>query len=76
MGWSENQLADLMTKALGTQQFKYLVDKIGVHNIYAPSWGGVLKIEDQDEALIETSYCYYYQNLFLINDYFVKINDM
>jgi hypothetical protein len=34
---SENQLADLMTKALGTQQFKYLVDKIGVHNIYAPS---------------------------------------
>uniref|UniRef100_A0A2N9FVF7 Integrase catalytic domain-containing protein n=1 Tax=Fagus sylvatica TaxID=28930 RepID=A0A2N9FVF7_FAGSY len=34
---SENQLADLMTKALGTQQFKYLVDKMGVHNIYAPS---------------------------------------
>uniref|UniRef100_A0A2N9GH85 Reverse transcriptase Ty1/copia-type domain-containing protein n=1 Tax=Fagus sylvatica TaxID=28930 RepID=A0A2N9GH85_FAGSY len=33
---SENQLADLMTKALGTQQFKYLVDKIEVHNIYAP----------------------------------------
>jgi hypothetical protein len=32
----ENQLADLMTKALGTQQFKYLVDKIEVHNIYAP----------------------------------------
>uniref|UniRef100_A0A2N9GHM8 Reverse transcriptase Ty1/copia-type domain-containing protein n=1 Tax=Fagus sylvatica TaxID=28930 RepID=A0A2N9GHM8_FAGSY len=38
---SENQLADLMTKALGTQQFKYLVDKIGVHYIYAPSLEGI-----------------------------------
>uniref|UniRef100_A0A2N9EDL8 Integrase catalytic domain-containing protein n=1 Tax=Fagus sylvatica TaxID=28930 RepID=A0A2N9EDL8_FAGSY len=34
---SQNQLADLMTKALGSQQFQFLVSKIGVHNIYAPS---------------------------------------
>ncbi len=36
-----------MTKALGSQQFQYLVDKIGVHNIYAPSWGGVLKMVEE-----------------------------
>ena len=34
---SHNQLADLMTKSLGSQQFKNLVSKMGIHNIYAPS---------------------------------------
>ena len=34
---SQNQLADLMTKALGSQQFQFLVGKMGAHNIYAPS---------------------------------------
>ncbi len=33
----QNQLADLMTKSLGTYQFQSLVSKMGVHNIYAPS---------------------------------------
>ncbi len=34
---SRNELADLMTKSLGSQQFKNLVSKMGIHNIYAPS---------------------------------------
>ncbi len=34
---SHNQLADLITKSLGSQQFQSLVSKIEVHNIYAPS---------------------------------------
>uniref|UniRef100_A0A2N9G1L7 Conserved oligomeric Golgi complex subunit 6 n=1 Tax=Fagus sylvatica TaxID=28930 RepID=A0A2N9G1L7_FAGSY len=34
---SQNQLADLMTKALGSQQFQFLVGKMGAHNIYVPS---------------------------------------
>jgi hypothetical protein len=34
---SQNQLADIMTKALGSAQFHSLLGKMGVHNIYAPS---------------------------------------
>uniref|UniRef100_A0A2N9I881 Integrase catalytic domain-containing protein n=1 Tax=Fagus sylvatica TaxID=28930 RepID=A0A2N9I881_FAGSY len=34
---SQNQLADLMTKPLGSHQFHSLVTKMGVNNIYAPS---------------------------------------
>uniref|UniRef100_A0A2N9G6D1 Integrase catalytic domain-containing protein n=1 Tax=Fagus sylvatica TaxID=28930 RepID=A0A2N9G6D1_FAGSY len=34
---SQNQLADIMTKALGSVQFNSLLSKMGVHNIYAPS---------------------------------------
>ena len=34
---SQNQLADLMTKPLGSHQFHFLVNKMGVNNIYAPS---------------------------------------
>jgi hypothetical protein len=34
---SQNQLADIMTKALGSVQFHSLLSKMGVHNIYAPS---------------------------------------
>ena len=34
---SQNQLADIMTKALGSVQFHSLLNKMGVHNIYAPS---------------------------------------
>uniref|UniRef100_A0A2N9EMF3 Reverse transcriptase Ty1/copia-type domain-containing protein n=1 Tax=Fagus sylvatica TaxID=28930 RepID=A0A2N9EMF3_FAGSY len=34
---SQNQLADIMTKALGSAQFQSLLGKMGVHNIYAPS---------------------------------------
>uniref|UniRef100_A0A2N9IJK6 Reverse transcriptase Ty1/copia-type domain-containing protein n=1 Tax=Fagus sylvatica TaxID=28930 RepID=A0A2N9IJK6_FAGSY len=34
---SQNQLVDIMTKALGSVQFHSLLNKMGVHNIYAPS---------------------------------------
>ena len=34
---SQNQLTDIMTKALGLVQFNSLLSKMGVHNIYAPS---------------------------------------
>ena len=34
---SLNQLADIMTKSLGSQQFQNLISKMGIHNIYAPS---------------------------------------
>ena len=34
---SQNQLADIMTKALGSVQFHSLLRKMGVHNIYGPS---------------------------------------
>uniref|UniRef100_A0A2N9FQ47 Reverse transcriptase Ty1/copia-type domain-containing protein n=1 Tax=Fagus sylvatica TaxID=28930 RepID=A0A2N9FQ47_FAGSY len=34
---SQNQLADLMIKPLGSHQFHSLVNKMGLHNIYAPS---------------------------------------
>uniref|UniRef100_A0A2N9GPH9 Reverse transcriptase Ty1/copia-type domain-containing protein n=1 Tax=Fagus sylvatica TaxID=28930 RepID=A0A2N9GPH9_FAGSY len=34
---SQNQLADIMTKALGSVQFNSLLSKMGVHNIYTPS---------------------------------------
>ena len=39
---TKHQLADLLTKLLGHQQFNNLLHKMGINNIYAPSWGGVL----------------------------------
>ncbi|XP_021802970.1 uncharacterized protein LOC110747070 [Prunus avium] len=33
------QLADVFTKALGKDQFVALRDKLGVHDIYSPTWG-------------------------------------
>ncbi len=56
-------------KALGSQQFQFLVGKIGVHNIYALSWGGVLNVIDEfgivqltqiKLLLLRSSYCCYY----------------
>ena len=37
------QIADLFTKALGSTGFSYLYNKRGMHDIYAPAWGGVLE---------------------------------
>lgn len=37
-----------MTKPLGFPQFNSLVNKIGAINIYAPSWGGVLILVDEE----------------------------
>ena len=41
---SQNQLADMFTKALYLNQFKILLDKMGISNIYGPSLGGVSKL--------------------------------
>ena len=40
---SQHQIADLFTKALFPAQFKYLLNKMGIHNLHSPSWGGVLE---------------------------------
>ena len=37
------QLADLFTKALNGARVTYLCNKLGIINIYAPAWGGVLQ---------------------------------
>ncbi|CAM8948261.1 unnamed protein product [Rhodiola kirilowii] len=34
---SENQVADIFTKALGKDRFKTLVDKLGIINLHAPT---------------------------------------
>lgn len=34
---SKEQLADLLTKGLGRPQHKYLVGKLGVLNVFAPT---------------------------------------
>jgi hypothetical protein len=31
------QLADIFTKALGKQQFDYFLNKLGIHNLHAPT---------------------------------------
>jgi hypothetical protein len=34
---SSEQLADIFTKALGKKQFHYLLDKLGISNLHAPT---------------------------------------
>ena len=38
---SEDQLADVLTKAVSSRIFYSSLDKLGIHDIYAPTWGGV-----------------------------------
>ena len=38
---SEDQLADILTKAVCSKVFHNSLDKLGISNIYAPTWGGV-----------------------------------
>ena len=45
--WTQHQVADLLTKALPAPQFRYLLSKMGVKNIYLPSWGGVLGLRNK-----------------------------
>lgn len=40
---TKHQLADIFTKLIGHVQFFKLLSKMGILNIYAPSWEGVLK---------------------------------
>jgi hypothetical protein len=39
---SANQIADLLTKSLGKDQFIHLKSKMGLSNLHLPSWRGVL----------------------------------
>lgn len=41
---SKHQLADPLTKALPLAQFHPLMSKLGIHDIYHPTWGGVLEL--------------------------------
>ena len=36
----QTQLVDLHTKALGRNQFHFLIGKLGIHNLHAPTLGG------------------------------------
>ena len=38
---SEDQLAEILTKAVCSKVFHNSLDKLGISNIYAPTWGGV-----------------------------------
>ena len=40
---SEYQLADILTKTVSSQVFSKFLDKLGMCDIYAPTWGGVLR---------------------------------
>ena len=39
---SANQLADVLTKAVSNKDFYRMIGKLGMIDIYAPTWGGVL----------------------------------
>ena len=39
---SNYQLADIFTKSLRDPRIKYICNKLGAYNIYAPAWGRVL----------------------------------
>ena len=42
--WSEDQLADILTKVVvSSRVFSKFLDKLGMCDIYAPTWGGVLR---------------------------------
>jgi ATP sulfurylase len=38
------QIADILTKGLYKSSFEFLISKLGMIDIYAPTWQGVLKI--------------------------------
>ena len=40
---SEDQLADILTKTISSQVFSKFLDKLGMCDIYAPTWKGVLR---------------------------------
>ena len=41
---SNDQLADIFTKSLNGSWVEYICNKLGVYDIYAPAWGGVLEL--------------------------------
>ena len=51
---SNDQLADIFTKSLRGPRIKYICNKLGAYDIYAPALGGVLDIVQSFPLL---SYC-------------------
>jgi ATP sulfurylase len=45
---SNSQIADVLTKSLTSQNFYSCLSKMGVMNIYSPSCGGILKMQDSN----------------------------
>ena len=41
---TEEQLGNIFTKALNGTRVEYFCNKLGMINIYAPAWGGVLAV--------------------------------
>ncbi|OMO54865.1 Integrase, catalytic core [Corchorus capsularis] len=41
--WSEDQLADILTKAVSGHVFSKFLGKLGMHDIYGPTWRGLLR---------------------------------
>ena len=39
---SASQVADILTKGLPEKLFSAFCSKMGLHDVFAPSWGGVL----------------------------------
>lgn len=48
-------IVDLLTKGLGTEQLRFLLDKLGTCNPHAPAWGGILDLKFKD-PLIDSRY--------------------
>lgn len=40
--FTTNQLTYVLTKALCKKHFSFLIGKLGLHNLYAPAWGGII----------------------------------
>ena len=38
---TKEQTADILTKGLFRQVFEKMIDKLGMYDIHAPTWGGV-----------------------------------
>ena len=38
-----NQLANVLTKGLSSLAFQQMIDKLGMENTFAPTWGGALE---------------------------------
>lgn len=41
---TDDQLAFILTKGLTSTQFSSIVNKMGMWDLYSPTWGGVLEI--------------------------------
>ena len=73
---SEDLLADILTKAISSKAFHNSLDQLGIGNIYAPTWGGVLSwLVDINLLSLHTNNSYYNCNWFtLIPDFLLQID--